>query len=455
MAESKTLTKILIIDDDSANLEALAKIVEREGFAATCAKSGSEGMRLFQTDGIRLVITDLLMAEIDGFEVLKRVKQQRPEVEVIVITAHGTIEKAVTAIKQGAYDFITKPFDRISIIKLIHKALEKQQLLKENFLLREELEIFRSQNSIIGKSGAIQAVQKTIEQAAVSDATVLVLGESGTGKELAARALHRQGRRSTKPFIKISCTTLPENLLEAELFGFERGAFTGAVARKKGRFEIADGGTLFLDEIGDLPMALQGKLLRVLQEGAFERLGSNKTIKVDVRIIAATNRDLAEEVEQGRFREDLYYRLNVVQVRLPPLRQRKEDIPLLAEHFLKLYSVRNNKSLRGLEAKAIDRLEACAWPGNVRQLEHAIERAVVFATTELLREDDLPDLGDDSRRDLESAADVLQIPVGTKMKEIEQQVIRETLRRTSGDKVKAANLLGIASRTIYRKLQDG
>jgi two-component system response regulator HydG len=374
------------------------------------------------------------------------------------------VEAAVAAMKDGAYDFLTKPLKRHAVLKSVALGLEKRRLVAENRQLKARLAGLSGPTSIVGQSAALRAVMDVVRQAAPSQATVLLLGESGTGKELFARALHDQSQRASGPFVPINCAALPESILESELFGYERGAFTGAVARKEGRVERASGGTLFLDEVGELQPSAQAKLLRVLQEGEIERLGGTQTIKVDCRLVAATNRDLAAAVKEGRFREDLFYRLNVIQVRLPALRDRSEDVPLLASHFLERAANKNGKPVRGLTEQALQALEAYQWPGNVRELENAIERAVVLSRGSEVDELDLPEqvraasaqrgaappgtaaaLGLDGRS--------LSVPLGTPMEEIELRVIRETLRHTKGDKNLAAQLLGIAARTIYRKLE--
>jgi two-component system response regulator HydG len=369
----------------------------------------------------------------------------------VLITAYGTVEAAVEAMKEGAYDFITKPLKRHAIVKVVRQALERYSLVAENRALKARLAEFSAggRRAIIGQSPAFRAVMDTLLQAAPSTATVLLLGESGTGKELFARALHESSSRACGAFVPINCAAIPETILESELFGYERGAFTGAIARKEGRFERASGGTLFLDEVGEMSPSVQVKLLRVLQEGEIERLGGNGPIKVDVRIVAGTNKDLRKLVDEGRFRDDLYYRLNVVQISLPSLRERREDIPLLADHFLRMYAGKNQKPMAGFSHAALDRLEGYAWPGNVRELENAVERAVVLSRSSTIELDDLPEsvrggpLGSDRH---------ILIPVGTPMEEIELKVIHETLRHTKGDKTLAAKLLGIAARTIYRKL---
>ncbi|MFN7130999.1 MAG: sigma-54 dependent transcriptional regulator, partial [Myxococcales bacterium] len=369
-----------------------------------------------------------------------------------LMTAYGTVEVAVQAMKEGAYDFITKPLKRQSIVKAVRQAMEKQALVAENKALKARLAEMSSgpgKRTIVGQSPAFRAVMDTLRQAAPSTATVLLLGESGTGKELAARAVHDLSPRASAAFVPVNCAAIPETILESELFGYERGAFTGAIARKEGRFERASGGTLFLDEVGEMSASVQVKLLRVLQEGEIERLGGTGPIKVDVRLVAATNKDLRKLVAEGRFREDLFYRLNVVQITLPALRERREDIPLLADHFLRVCSLKNSKALHGFSKPALERMEAYGWPGNVRELENAIERAVVLCRGSTVEVEDLPD----SVRGGPGGSDRhIVIPIGMPMEEIELRVIHETLRHTKGDKTLAAKMLGIAARTIYRKL---
>jgi two-component system response regulator HydG len=367
---------------------------------------------------------------------------------VVLMTAYATVETAVSAMRDGAYDFITKPLKRHSLVKAVQKAMEKQALVAENRDLKAKLAAV-GPRTMIGQSPAFRAFLETLHQAAPSTATVLLIGESGTGKELAARSIHDQSPRAKQPFIALNCAALPETILEAELFGVEKGAFTGAVARKEGRFERADGGTLFLDEVGEMSPGAQVKLLRVLQEGELERLGGTQTIKVDVRVVAATNKDLQREIAEGRFREDLYFRLNVVEVRIPSLASRREDVLMLADHFLRRFTAKNNKPLKGFSDAARSLLENYAWPGNVRELEHAIERAVVLCRTEIIEVTDMPE---SVRKGPIGSASQIVIPIGTPMEEIERRVIHETLRHTKGDKNLAARLLGIAARTIYRKL---
>ncbi|MCY1076394.1 sigma-54-dependent transcriptional regulator [Archangium lansingense] len=445
-------TTVLVVDDDRANLDSVSRIFQREGLETLTASNGTEALELLRRPEVSVMVTDLMMPGMDGQELLKASRTIRPDVEVVLMTAYGTVETAVAAMKDGAYDFITKPLKRHSLVKSVQKALERHELAAENRVLKAKLAEMGSTGgrSMVGQSPAFRAMMDTIRQAAPSTATVLLLGESGTGKELAARALHEQSNRAKGPFVAINCGALPESILEAELFGVERGAFTGAVARREGRFERASGGTLFLDEVGEMPLSAQVKLLRVLQEGELERLGGTQTVKVDVRIVAATNKDLQREVAEGRFREDLYYRLNVVEVRIPALASRREDIPLLADAFLRRFASKNGKVLRGFSPEALSTLENYAWPGNVRELEHAVERAVVLAKTDVLEVGDLPET---VRKGPLGSAGQLVIPIGTPMEEVERRVIHETLRHTKGDKTLAARLLGIAARTIYRKLE--
>jgi two-component system response regulator HydG len=441
---------VLVVDDDQANLDSVSRIFQHEGLATLTCTNGQQALELLRRPEVSVLITDLMMPEMDGQELLKASKAMRPDIEVVLMTAYGTVETAVAAMKDGAYDFITKPLKRHSLVKVVQKALEKQALVAENRDLRAQLASLGQGRSMVGQSPAFRAYMETIQQAAPSSATILLIGQSGTGKELAARAIHELSPRAKGPFVAINCAALPETILEAELFGVEKGAFTGAVARKEGRFERAHTGTLFMDEVGDMSASAQVKLLRVLQEGEIERLGGTQTIRVDVRVVAATNKDLAKEVAEGRFREDLFYRLNVVEIRIPSLASRREDIPLLANHFLRRYAAKNSKDVRAFSPEAMTILENYAWPGNVRELEHAVERAVVLSRSDVIEPGDLPDT---VRHGPLGSANQLIIPIGTPMEEIERRVINETLRHTRGDKNLAARLLGIAARTIYRKLE--
>lgn len=439
---------LLVVDDDRANLESIQRIFEREKIEVLTAADGLLALDILRTRRVGVVLTDLMMPHMTGLELLRAVKTVSPETEVILMTAFGTVETAVEAMKDGAWDFVTKPFKRIQIVKAVQRAFDQQSLLMENLALRAELQDARRDRSIIGNSLPVRQMLDMVRQVAPSNATVLLQGESGTGKELVARAVHGWSSRANKPFIALNCAALPESLLEAELFGHEKGSFTGAVNRRQGRFELADGGTFFLDELGEMSAQVQVKLLRVLQGGEFERVGGTQTLKVDTRIVAATNKDLKTEVAAGRFREDLFYRLNVISIQLPPLRDRREDIPLLAQHFIASYSEKNGKRLTGLSRDALNALMGWRWPGNVRELENAIERAVVLSRGEAIALEDLPPHIRESEPDTRQ----IVIPIGTPLEEVEKRLIQETLTAVKGDKRLAAQLLGIATRTIYRKL---
>jgi two-component system response regulator HydG len=449
MSGSTASLRVLVVDDDRAVREALARALEKSGYRVVLAEDGQAGLDRLRQGGIHILLADLKMPKLSGQELLRAAKAIAPDVEVILITGHGTVEDAVEAMKEGAYDFITKPFRRVQLEKTVKKAAEKQALVLQNRVLQERLDELQGAGQIIGGSPAMRQTLDLVGQVAPSVATVLIQGESGTGKELIANAIHHGSPRRDRPFIKVNCAALPETLLESELFGYERGAFTGAVARKEGRFELADGGTLFMDEIGDLSPATQAKLLRVLQAGEFERLGGTRTLRADVRLVAATNAELATLVQERRFREDLFYRLNVITVRLPPLRERREDIPLLAQHFLRRFAAKNAKSIAGFTDEAVDVLQTYPWPGNVRELENVIERAVVLTRSSMISPADLPEavVGSDQ------AARHLVIAIGTPLGEVEDRLIEETLRYTRGDKTLAAKLLGIATRTIYRRMR--
>lgn len=452
MVKMEANPTVMIVDDQESIRHALSKMLIKEGYEVLLAGEGDEALETLRKRRVNVILSDLKMPKMDGVQLLKASKLIKPEVEVILITAHGTIEKAVSAMKDGAYDFITKPFKKIVIVNMIKKAVEKQALVVENKSLHEQLERsgYDRGVDIIGQSDVIRDVIKLAEQVAPSQASILIQGESGTGKEAIATLIHKIGPRAGKPFIKVSCAALPETLLESELFGYEKGAFTGAVGQKEGRFELANEGTLFLDEVGEINPALQVKLLRVLQEGEFERVGGTKVLRCNVRIISATNVDLATAIKQKRFREDLYYRLNVITINIPPLRERKEDIPLLVSHFLKIYQEKNNKVVDGISEEVLDILTNYSWPGNVRELKNVIERAVVLTQKRIISQEDLPENIFKNR----SEDRKLTIPFGMPLREIEKKIIIETLRRTKGDKEITANLLGITPRTIYRKMNS-
>jgi two-component system response regulator HydG len=437
---------LLIVDDDKNNLLALEKVFLRENFRVFSASGGHEAISVARQNNIDVILTDLMMPGMDGLELLEAIKTISPDSEIVLMTAYGTVESAVLAMKNGAYDFVEKPVKRQTIVKTVKKALEKHFLQVENKTLKLQLKDARSR-VVVGNSAIFRKIMETVEQAAPSAATILITGESGTGKEVIARAVHRQSARSSNAFVAVNCAALPETILEAELFGYEPGAFTGAVKQKDGRFALADEGTIFLDEVAEMSPSVQVKLLRVLQEGEIDPLGG-KTKAVDVRVLAATNKNLEEEVEKGNFREDLYYRLNVIVINLPPLRQHLEDVPLLADLFVRRYCARNNKQIEGISKEAMDLLNGYYWPGNIRELENVIERAVVLTRDKIISPADLPEKISQDKR----YQGYLNISIGTPLDEIELRVIRETLRHTKGDKKLAAQLLGIATRTIYRKL---
>ncbi len=438
---------VLVVDDDKNNLLSLEKIFKRESMRVFTALDGQDALELSRKHSIDVVLTDLMMPGMGGDELLQGIKTLSAETEVVLMTAYGTVGKAVEMMKNGAYDFVEKPLKRAVIVKTVQKALEKHQLVVENRTLKNKLKGMQTRK-IIGNHPSFRHVFDVAIQAAPSMATVLVLGESGTGKELVARAIHENSSRKQGPFLAVNCAALPESIMEAELFGYERGAFTGAVKHRDGRFKAADGGTIFLDEVAEMSPAVQVKLLRVLQEGEFEPLGGT-TERTDVRVVAATNRDLTEEVKVGGFREDLFYRLNVIVVNLPPLRSRLEDVPLLAEHFLGLYAARNEKNVDVISKEAMDLLMSYYWPGNVRELENTVERAVVLTHDSTIEPGDLPPNISQGER----FQGQVTFSIGTPLGDMELRMIRETLRYTKGDKKLAARLLGIAPRTIYRKLE--
>jgi two-component system response regulator HydG len=435
---------ILVVDDQEANRVTLERILLREGWEVAQAVDGRSALEQVRECQPDVVVTDLKMPGMDGLELLRAIKAISPEVEVLMMTAYATVETAVDAMKEGAWDYVTKPLRRTELVSGITKALERQGLVRENKALREQID---GQQAVVGCSPAMNRLMEEIQQVAPTDASVLFVGESGTGKGLLARALHRRSRRPDAPLITVNCGAIPENLLESEMFGHESGAFTGANKRKEGRFDLAAGGSIFLDEVTDLPQNLQVKLLRVLQDGEYERVGGTRTIQADARVISATNLDLDAELESGRFRKDLYYRLNVIQICVPPLRDRIEDVPLLATHFLEVYGQRNQKSFQGFSPKTVEMLCDYPWPGNVRELENAIERAVVLCRGNQVEPEHLPP----SIRESQGRIRTLTFSPGTPLRDMERQMIEETLRHCSGDKTLAANLLGITARTLYRR----
>jgi len=443
--------RILIVDDERNARDALKSLLSDEGYEVKEAADGEEGLKQLAEFRPDAVLCDVRMPKMDGLTLLKRAREDGHEALFIMMTAFGSIETAVEAIRRGAEDYLTKPLDVGAVTARLEKALEKRQLVRDNQMLRERIREKYQFSNIVGDSPELQAVFDVVKRAAPTRATVLVLGESGTGKELIAQAIHEESPRRQKPFVKVNCAALSETLLESELFGHEKGSFTGAVGRREGRFELADGGTLFLDEIGDISPGLQVKLLRVLQQREFERVGGTTTLKVDVRVVAATNKDLAAEVKSGRFREDLYYRLNVVSVTLPPLRKRKSDIPSLVAHFIERYSELHGKEVKGLAPGTLNALLSYDWPGNVRELGNVVERAVVLARGTELTSDDLPPTMR-GPRPRDRSPDTL-IP-GATLYEIEREAILRTLEMVDGSTSRAADVLGISVRKIQYRLKE-
>jgi two-component system NtrC family response regulator/two-component system response regulator HydG len=449
--------RVVVIDDEVNAASALETLLREDGYEALSANDPRSALLLVEKEDPDVVLTDLRMPGMDGIELLSRVKQIRPDTMVVLMTAYGTVKTAVRAMKLGAEDYLSKPIDVEELEVVLQKTIEKKRLLSETRALRERLDHKYRLDNLVGESPEMLAVFQTIRQVATSNASVLLLGESGTGKELFAQALHQNSHRRQKPFVRVACAALPETLLESELFGHEKGSFTGAISSRAGRFEIADGGTLFLDEIGDITPTVQVKLLRFLEEREFERVGGNKTFKVDVRIVAATHRDLKKKLEEGTFREDLYYRMNVIEIHIPPLRERKGDITLLAEHFVRKYAEQNGKRIEGMSDQVMALLLQHAWPGNVRELENAIERAVVLADGHVLAPAHFPTLrtaavpaGDAAAP---RAAGGVSIP-GSSLAEIEREAILRTLEAVGGSTSRAASMLHISPRKIQYKVKE-
>ena len=441
---------VLLAEDDTVIREGIASALRQDQFEVRAVPNGTEALRDFLDEPADVVVADVKMPGLSGIALLDQVRAAQPDTIFILVTAFGSIDSAVEAVKKGAYDYLTKPIhlDRLSL--LIRKALRARDLGRENEELRRQLGERSSLRNIVGRSSKMLALLGAVERVAATDATVLVHGESGTGKELIAQALHFAGKRARGPFVGVSCAALPESLLEDELFGHERGAFTGADRQKAGRFELAHGGTLFLDEIGDVSPATQAKLLRVLEERSFQRVGGTETVRTDVRLVAATNKDLDKLVDQGTFRADLYYRVKVVTLRIPPLRERAEDVPLLVNHFLLQFNERHGKTIRALDGPAMRILGAYPWPGNVRELRNCVEEMVVLARGDVLTVMDLPPplAGFDLSRH------TFTIQAGAPLSEIERKAILHTLHLVSGNKRKAADLLGIGVATLYRKMEE-
>jgi two-component system NtrC family response regulator len=445
--------QILVLDDEQNYLLILETILGDAGYTVTAIPDPETGLHFLEESEVDVVLTDMKMPKLTGQAVLEHVKKNYPHVPVIIMTAYGSIEAAVEAMKIGAFDYVTKPFSNDELLLTLDKAYRFAQAQQQNRLLRQSLEERYGLHQIIGRAKAMRQVLTLVDKAAPSRSTVLITGESGTGKELVAKALHVSSPRKDAPFITVNCMALGSGVLESELFGHEKGSFTGAVARRRGRFELADGGTLFLDEIGELSHDLQVKLLRVLQERTFERVGGTESIEVDIRIITATNKDLQEAVAAGTFREDLFYRLNVVNLHLPPLRERREDIPLLAFHFLQKYSKENDKTFKGFSPEAMDYLSAYEWPGNVRQLENVVERCVVLGAGLAIEVEDLPPEIKDEESQFKSAVDLLpvRIDLADTLDKIEAALVRRALAKSGFVQVKAAELLGVSKSLLQYK----
>ena len=452
------MSRILVVDDEANLRKVLAAILRKDGYEVTMAEDGEQALAELEKNGADVIITDLVMPRLGGMDILTKVRASRLNVPVIIITAHGTVDSAVEAIKLGAFDYITKPFEHAEIRSVVAKAARTQEANQGHVAPDGS-----ARKSIVGGGTRMEELFKIIDKVADTPSTVLLTGESGTGKELVATALHQGSSRRDKPLIKINCAAIPKDLMESELFGYERGAFTGAVSSKPGRFELADGGTLFLDEIGEVPLEMQVKLLRVLQESEFERVGGIKTTRVDVRLIAATNRDLEKETEAGRFRKDLFYRLNVVPIVLPPLKDRAEDIPRLVVHFIEKYNKRLNKKIEGISDEALLLLQAWPWPGNIRELENLMERVLLFADGPRIEVKDLPE---GVRAGLHAApslpAGATPAPGETPLKdflkqkqaEIEKSFIVQALAKTEGNVTRAAKLLQISRKSLQTKMKE-
>jgi two-component system response regulator HydG len=446
---------VLVVDDDEPHATAVAESLERVGYDCVVATSGADGLRLIEEQDFDIIITDLIMEGVGGLEVLAKAKRELPDAEVVILTGHSTIKTAVTAMQAGASTYLTKPLDINELRTKANKASQSQRLQRSNIELQRQLNEKFGFEGVIGNSAAMHSVVAKLRQIAPTSVSVLITGESGTGKELVAKALHINSPRKNKPFVPLNCAELSENVLESELFGHVKGAFTGADRDRVGRFQYANGGTLFLDEIGDMPMAIQVKLLRVLESGEIVRVGTNEPVKVNVRLISATHRDLGDAIAENQFRQDLYHRLKVVSVKLPPLRERRDDIPLLIDHFLKGFAISHGKTITAITPSARKILVAYSWPGNVRELKNTIESMVVMDSDGVLDVDDLTEelqaASMNARAASPAGGDSL---VGKSLEEIEKHYIAETLALTEGNREEAARLLGIGERTLYRKLKE-
>ena len=452
--------RLLVVDDDAALLKALERAFRQAGYDVATATTGEEALVRMREHAPALVVSDLMMPGMDGIELLREARALASPPEVLLITAHASIERAVEAMRLGAFDFVEKPIQRDRLLLLVQRGLERRTLTSENAVLRERLADREGVDRLVGAGPSMVELRRSIEQIAPTDVPVLVTGESGTGKEVVADLLHARSPRRNSPLIKISCAAIPETLLESELFGYERGAFSGATATKRGRFELAHGGTLFLDEIGEMAAPMQAKLLRVLQDGMVQRLGGTRDFAIDVRLVAATNADLEAAMREGRFRHDLYHRINVIEIVVPPLRERLEDLPLLVAHFLRVHRGLRATPLEGVSDGALETLAAHDWPGNVRELENTVQRALVTSPGPRLEARDLrfAAFASGSRPGAGNAAaggDGLFVPAGSTLADVEERLIEDALRRSRGDKDRAAKSLGISSRTLYRRVSRG
>ncbi len=445
--------KILVVDDEDSQRRIIVDVLAKAEFDVMQASGASEAVRRMEEEHLDLIITDLRMEDGGGMDVLAEAKRLAPDTEVVVMTAYGSIESAVEAMRQGAYDYLTKPFDRDVLLVTVQKALEHKRLREENLELRELVKSRYSLVGIIGTSEEMQEVFKLVEKSIPVASTVLIQGESGTGKELVARSIHFDGPRKKNPFVAVNCAAVPENLIESELFGHEKGAFTGAVQKKQGKFELADGGTIFLDEIGDMSLELQAKLLRVLQEMQIERVGGTGLIPVDVRVLAATNKNLEEEVASGNFRDDLFFRLNVIVIDIPPLRARKKDIPPLIDYFQKKLSQKFQRAYPALDSAVVDQFMAYHWPGNIRELENTLERLLVLADKERIELSDLPENLLAPRIAIEELEELRLPKEGISMEDVEKKLILEALARTNGHILRASKLLGMTYKTLQYRIK--
>jgi DNA-binding NtrC family response regulator len=445
-----TKPRILLIDDDKTALDGLVKILAHDGYPVSGVLSGYEALNLLSRKNVDIIVTDMKLPGMGGLSLIHELRKKEEPAAIVVITAYSSVKTAVEAIKCGADDYLTKPVNIEELELVLEKLWERQQLIAQNRVLKEKLKDKYKSSELVGNTPQMQRIIKMIEDVAPSTASILILGETGTGKELVANAIHYQSDRVCMPFVALHCAALSESILESELFGHEKGAFTGAVQSRKGRFELADGGTLFLDEVGEMNMKVQVKLLRVLEKGEFERVGGEKTIKVDVRLIAATNRNLEREVSEGRFREDLFYRLNVITIHLPPLRERREDMPILSNFFVIKYAKKYKKEIKGFTPEAMEALCAYHWPGNVRELENVIERSIVLCKKSMITVDHLPKNIIPNKEDVS----LIKIPLGTSLEEAEKEIIQKTLLMTHGSKKEAAKILGISSRKIEYRVKE-